>query len=61
MCYLYPDPNNLEPTKIGFIFTTKITKEKKNKIYNLHVLRGLRGVIRLFCHKSTKILIEKFG
>jgi hypothetical protein len=59
MCYLYPNPNNLEPKKIDFIFTTKLTKEKKNKIYNLHVLRGLRGVIRLFCHKSTIIHIEE--
>jgi len=37
-----------EPRNIGFIFTTKITKEKKNKIYNLRALRVLRGVIKLF-------------
>jgi len=46
-----------EPKKIGFIFTTKITKEKKNKLYNLRALRVLRGVIKLFfvtkCTKFT--------
>ncbi len=36
------------PKKIDFIFTTKITKEKKNKKYNLRALRVLRGVITLF-------------
>jgi hypothetical protein len=47
-----------EPKKIGFIFTTKITKEKKNKIYNLRALRVLRGVIKVFCHNMHKIRNE---
>ena len=42
-----------EPKKIGFIFTTKITKEKKNKIYNLRVFRVLRGVIKLFLPQNV--------
>jgi hypothetical protein len=42
------NPDKPEPKKIGFIFTTKLTKEKKNKIYNLRDLRVLRGVIKLF-------------
>jgi len=36
-----PNLNNPEPKKIDFIFTTKNTKQKKNKIYNLPVLRGV--------------------
>jgi hypothetical protein len=48
-----------EPKKIGFIFTTKITKEEKNKIYNL---RALRGVIKLFfATKSTKIINKELN
>jgi len=46
--FLTPNPDKSEPKKIGFTFTTKITKEKKNKIYNLRALRVLRGVIKLF-------------
>ena len=42
-----------EPKKIGFIFTPKITKEKKSKIYNLRALRVLRGVIKLFLPQNT--------
>ena len=46
-------PAWIEPKKIGFIFTTKITKEKKNKIYNLRALRVLRGVIKLFLPQNA--------
>ena len=45
-----------EPKKIGFIFTTKITKEKKNKTYNFRALRVLRGVIRLFLPQKAQNL-----
>jgi len=51
---LIPKPDKPEQKKIGFIFTTKITKEKKNKIYNLRVLRG---VIKFFLpQKAQKFL-----
>ena len=46
-----PNPYKPEPKKIGFIFTTKITKKKKNKIYNLRVLRG---VIKLFLPQNAQ-------
>jgi len=49
---LLPKPDKPEPKKIGFIFTTKITKKKKKKIYNLRALRVLRGVIIFFCHRG---------
>jgi len=45
-----------EPKKIGFIFTTKITKEKKKKTYNLRALRVLRGVIKLFLPQKAQNL-----
>ncbi len=32
--FMYPNPDKPEPKKMGLIFTTKITKEKKNKICN---------------------------
>jgi hypothetical protein len=53
---LKPNPDRPEPKKIGFIFTTKITKEKKNKIYNLRALRVLRGVIKLFLPQKVRNL-----
>jgi len=40
----------------GFISTTKITKEKNNKIYNLRALRVLRGVIKLFLPQKAQKL-----
>ncbi|OEU63311.1 MAG: hypothetical protein BA867_01765 [Desulfobacterales bacterium S5133MH16] len=49
-----PNPDEPEPKKIGFIFTTKITKEKKNKIYNPRALRVLRGVIKLFFPQKSQ-------
>jgi len=51
-----PNPDKPEPKKIGFIFTTKITKKKKNKIYNLRALRVLRGVITLFLPQNAQNL-----
>ena len=44
---------------IGFIFTTKITKEKKNKIYHLGALRVLRGVIIFFFAANIIKSIDK--
>jgi len=51
-----PNPDKPEPKKIGFIFTTKITKEKKNKLYNLRALCVLRGVIKLFLSQNAQNL-----
>ncbi|MEA1947527.1 MAG: hypothetical protein U9N83_09535 [Thermodesulfobacteriota bacterium] len=53
---LLHNPDKPEPKKIGFIFTTKITKKKKNKIYNLRALRVLRGVIKLFLPQNAQNL-----
>jgi hypothetical protein len=39
-----PENDNRNQNK----FATKITKEKKNKKYNLRALRVLRGAITLF-------------
>ena len=55
---LKPNPDKPEPKKIGFIFTTKITKKKKNKIYNPRALCVFCGAINFFfCHKKAQNLV----
>jgi len=46
---LLPKPDKPEPKKIGFIFTTKITKKKKK-----YITFVLGGVIKLFLPQNAQ-------